>query len=105
MFAAAARLSSCWTGSGGSSVADDGAAEDQTVAALPKVELHLHLDCSLSYAVVHRLDPTISLAAYRRDFVAPAKCLDLADFLTRPPRQIALMQTTEQLRAVTLDVF
>jgi adenosine deaminase len=78
---------------------------DRTVATLPKVELHLHLDCSLSYALVHRLDPSISLAAYRRDFIAPAKCLNLADFLTRPPRQIALMQTREHLWAATLDVF
>lgn len=73
--------------------------------ALPKIELHLHLDCSLSYDVVHRLDPSVSLATFRRDFVAPAKCLDLADFLTRPPRQIALMQTQEQLHLVTLDQF
>jgi adenosine deaminase len=78
---------------------------DPTLATLPKVELHLHLDCSLSYALIHRLDPTISLATYRRDFIAPAKCGSLADFLTRPPRQIALMQTQEQLSAATLDVF
>jgi hypothetical protein len=30
-------------------------------AALPKLELHLHLDCSLSYAAVSRLDPSITL--------------------------------------------
>jgi adenosine deaminase len=84
---------------------EDDFLSDRTLATLPKVELHLHLDCSLSYGVVHRLDPSISLATYRRDFIAPAKCLNLADFLTRPPRQIALMQTRENLRAVTLDVF
>ena len=27
---------------------------------LPKVELHLHLDCCLSYDVVRRLDPTMA---------------------------------------------
>jgi adenosine deaminase len=75
------------------------------IAALPKVELHLHLDCSLSYDVVHRLDPSVSLATFRKDFVAPAKCHSLVDFLTRPPRQIALMQTQEQLHLATLDVF
>ncbi len=79
--------------------------ETDGIAALPKVELHLHLDCSLSYDVVHRLDPTVSLATFRQDFVAPAKCHSLVDFLTRPPRQIALMQTQEQLHLATLDVF
>ncbi|MFN8484754.1 MAG: adenosine deaminase [Anaerolineae bacterium] len=72
---------------------------------LPKVELHLHLDCSLSYAVVSRIDPSISLATYQSDFIAPARCTDLADFLTRAPKAIALMQTEEQLRLVTRDVF
>jgi len=71
----------------------------------PKVELHLHLDCSLSYNVVHRINPSITEEAYRRDFIAPAKCTNLADFLTRAPRAIALMQTEEHLRLVVSDVF
>jgi len=71
----------------------------------PKVELHLHLDCSLSYAVVSQIDPSITLEDYRTNFIAPAKCTNLADFLTRAPRGIALMQTAEQLRLVTLDLF
>lgn len=71
----------------------------------PKIELHLHLDCSLSYEVVSALDPRVSLEVYRRDFVAPAKCLNLADFLTRAPRAIALMQTAEHLRLVVRDLF
>ena len=49
--------------------------------------------------------PTISFAAYRRDFIAPRKCRDLAEYLLSPPRQVALMQTEEQLRLVTLDLF
>ncbi|MFN8474557.1 MAG: adenosine deaminase [Anaerolineae bacterium] len=72
---------------------------------LPKVELHLHLDCSLSYAVVSRIDPSVSLEAYQNDFIAPSRCTNLADFLTRAPKAIALMQTEEQLRLVTQDVF
>jgi adenosine deaminase len=71
----------------------------------PKVELHLHLDCSLSYEVVSQIDPSITLEAYRAGFIAPAKCVDLADCLTRASRGIALMQTEEQLRLVTLDLF
>lgn len=84
---------------------DDSAGDlAERMAALPKVELHLHLDCSLSYDAVHRLDPTVSLARFRAEFIAPAKCLNLADFLTYPPRQIALMQTREALHVAVLDV-
>jgi adenosine deaminase len=72
---------------------------------LPKVELHLHLDCSLSYAVVSRINPSITLEAYCTNFVAPAKCTDLADALRCAPQGVALMQTEEQLRLVTLDLF
>lgn len=73
--------------------------------SLPKIELHLHLDCCLSYDVVSRLDPSVSLAQYAAEFVAPSKCTSLADFLLRPPRCIALMQTEPQLRAVVDDLF
>lgn len=73
--------------------------------AYPKVELHLHLDCSLSYNVVHRINPSITEEAYRHDFIAPAKCTNLVDFLTRAPHAVALMQTEEQLRLVVADVF
>jgi adenosine deaminase len=72
---------------------------------LPKVELHLHLDCSLSYAVVSHIDPSITLEDYRDKFIAPAKCLNLMDYLTRAPSSYPLMQTEEQLRLVTLDLF
>jgi len=72
---------------------------------LPKVELHLHLDCSLSYEVVSQIDPSITLEEYRTNFIAPAKCMNLADFLSRAPRSYSLMQTEEQLSLVTLDLF
>ena len=72
---------------------------------LPKVELHLHLDCSLSYPVVTQIDPSITRADYQNSFIAPAKCTNLADFLTRAPSGIRLMQTEEQLRLVTQDLF
>ncbi len=59
---------------------------------LPKVELHLHLDCSLSFAAVSRLDESVSLEEYQREFIAPRRCTSLADFLTRAPRGFQLMQ-------------
>ncbi|MEM6699540.1 MAG: adenosine deaminase, partial [Bacteroidota bacterium] len=72
---------------------------------LPKVELHLHLDCSLSYEVVQKLNPTISLEEYKANFIAPNKCIDLADYIARAIRGVELMQRKEALRLVTLDLF
>jgi adenosine deaminase len=72
---------------------------------LPKVDLHLHLDCSLSYSVVSQIDPSITYAGYRDSLVGPEKCSSLADLLSRAPSGIRLMQTGEQLRLVTQDLF
>jgi len=75
------------------------------MAPLSKVELHLHLDCSLSYQAVARLAPATSRAEFDAEFVAPPQCASLADFLTRAPRGFQLMQTEEALRLVTEDLF
>jgi len=72
---------------------------------LPKVELHLHLDCSLSYKVVKQLRPETTVDEYQESFVAPPKCTDLADYITRAIKGIELMQTPDELRLVTLDLF
>lgn len=76
-----------------------------TYQALPKVETHLHLDCSLSYNVVRQLDPSVTEDDFRRDFVAPPKCRDLGDYLTRAIHQFSLMQDERALRLVVEDVF
>ncbi len=72
---------------------------------LPKIELHLHLDCSLSYKVVKQIKPSISFEDYQDTFIAPPKCIDLSDYLRRSIKGFELMQTKEQLRLVTLDLF
>jgi adenosine deaminase len=72
---------------------------------LPKVELHLHLDCSLSYDVVSRINPAIHRSDFERDFIAPAKCANLADYISRAIHCIALMQTENNLRFVVADLF
>jgi adenosine deaminase len=72
--------------------------------ALPKIELHLHLDCSLSYKVVKQIQPSITYEEYKDSFVAPPKCTDLVDYLKRAVKGFELMQTKEQLQLVTLDV-
>lgn len=73
--------------------------------ALPKIELHLHLDCSLSYRAVSALAPSVTREEYERDYIAPARCANLADFLSRAPMGFRLMQTEDALRLVTEDVF
>src|SRR6185295_9755803 len=72
---------------------------------LPKVELHLHLDCSLSYEVVKKINPVITYEEFRESFIAPPKCYDLVDYLQRAIKGFEMMQTREQLRLVTLDLF
>jgi adenosine deaminase len=73
--------------------------------SLPKIELHLHLDCSLSFQAVSALSPSVSREEYERDYIAPARCANLADFLSRAPKGFRLMQTEDSLRLVTEDVF
>ena len=72
---------------------------------LPKVELHLHLDCSLSYQVASRFRPGLTPAQYRAEFAAPAQCSNLQDYIRCAQAGLAITQTKEQLRAVTLDLF
>jgi adenosine deaminase len=72
---------------------------------LPKIELHVHLDTSLSYQVVKQLRPDTDQDYFEQHFIAPDKCNDLADYISRAESSIQLMQTREGLRAVTLDLF
>ncbi|HKK25581.1 MAG TPA: adenosine deaminase [Gracilimonas sp.] len=72
---------------------------------LPKIELHLHLDCSLSFEVVQKLRPGTTREDYERDFIAPQNCASLEEYLKCAAAPIAIMQTKEQLEAVTLDLF
>ncbi len=73
--------------------------------SLPKIELHLHVDCSLSYEAVSHLAPSVTRQEYNNDYVAPAKCTNLADFLKRAPKGFQLMQDEYSLRHVMEDVF
>lgn len=77
------------------------------LATCPKIELHLHLDCSLSYAAVSRLAPSVTLQEYQQEYNGPASggFASLNEFFQRAPKGTALMQTEEQMRLVTRDVF
>src|ERR1700674_1722651 len=82
-----------------------GCLAQMNLRSLPKIELHLHLDCSLSFQAVSTLAPSVTREEYQRDYIAPARCANLADFLSRAPKGSRLMQTEDSLRLVTEDVF
>lgn len=75
------------------------------ISTLPKIELHLHLDCSLSYEVVKQLRPGTTRDEYDYNFIAPKNCASLEEYLKCAQAPIAIMQNKEQLEAVTLDLF
>jgi adenosine deaminase len=72
--------------------------------ALPKVELHLHLDCSMSFESVHALVPEMTPERYRAEFLAPKKCKSLVDYFRYLGPPLALLQTREALRIQTSDM-
>ena len=59
---------------------------------MPKVELHLHLDCCLSYEAAAKLSPGLTLGQYERDFTGPDRVNGLTDFLSRTLNHVALLQ-------------
>lgn len=70
----------------------------------PKVELHLHIDCSLSFDFVRKYIPGISLSDYKKRFNAPVNCCSLKDYLLCAQEAIDLMQSKEQVFDSVLDV-
>ncbi len=75
------------------------------INSFPKVELHVHLDCSLSYEVVKQLSPGTTPQEYEQNYIAPENCNSLEEYLARTEAPLAIMQTKEQLEAVTYDFF
>jgi adenosine deaminase len=72
---------------------------------IPKVELHLHLDCSLSFDVVNRINPLIEIDEYRSSFQAKPNSSSLNDYINCADRAIELMQSRENLELVVEDLF
>ncbi|MBR9916760.1 adenosine deaminase [bacterium] len=75
----------------------------QQLQQLPKVELHVHLDCSLSFQVVQKILPGTTQKDYNERFVAPENCGSLVEYIKCASASIDIMQTREQLELVTLD--
>ena len=77
----------------------------ETIESLPKVELHLHLDCCLGFDAVSALRPGITREEYNHEFIGPSKYKDLAAFLKTIDSSLELMQWEKALRLVTRDLF
>ena len=71
----------------------------------PKIELHLHLDCSLSFDVVKQIDSNITLKDYKKLFQASPNCTSLKDYISCADRAIELMQPKENLELIVEDLF
>jgi adenosine deaminase len=71
----------------------------------PKIELHLHLDCNLSYAAAAQLKPGLTPEVYRQQIVAPACCPDNEVYFDCTRNGVALMQDEAALRLIVEDTF
>ena len=70
---------------------------------LPKVELHLHLDGSISLKLASKLSG-MEEEDVKKKMIAPDKCQNLSDYLTKFDFPISLMQTRENLMMVAEDL-
>jgi adenosine deaminase len=71
---------------------------------LTKVELHVHLDCCLSYNALKRINPEISFEAFQKQFIGTS-CSCLKDYIKCADNALEYMQTKEQLEIVVEDLF
>ena len=87
------------------SVMKEGMQEHVSESSGGKIELHVHLDCSMSYPVAVQIQPGLTEDEWRELLVAPGRCLNLADYLTRADRAVAMLQTEKALELITHDLF
>ena len=73
------------------------------IKKLPKVELHLHLDGSVSKELASKLSG-LSEDEVLSKMAAPSKCENLSEYLTRFDLPISLMQTKENLYLIAKDL-
>lgn len=70
----------------------------------PKVELHVHLDCCLSFDALKKISPEISLSTYKEKFIGTGSN-SLKDYIKCADIALEYMQTKQQLEIVVEDLF
>lgn len=75
----------------------------EEIKKLPKVELHLHLDGSISKELAIKLSG-LSEKEISNKMTAPDKCENLSEYLTKFDFPISLMQTQDNLYLVAKDL-
>jgi len=70
----------------------------------PKVELHVHLDCCLSFDALKKISPEISLSTYKEKFIGTSSN-SLKDYIKCADIALEHMQTKQQLEIVVEDLF
>lgn len=75
----------------------------ENITKLPKIELHIHLDGSVSPKLASKLSG-LSLEEVKTKMEAPDKCKNLSDYLTKFDFPISLMQTKENLTIITKEL-
>ncbi len=70
---------------------------------LKKIELHVHLDGSMSLELASKL-ANLPISVLKEKMLAPSKSLNLKDYLTKFTFPLSLMQTRENLELVARDL-
>jgi len=75
----------------------------EEIKKLPKIELHLHLDGSVSLEVASKLT-NIKKEELKDKMIVKDECKSLTEYLTKFPFPISLMQTKENLELIAYDL-
>lgn len=82
------------------------------LAALPKIELHCHLDGSVRPETIIEIAkkeniklPSYELEKIKTMLIAPIECISLEEYLQKFHLPIKVMQSKESLRRITFEVF
>lgn len=73
------------------------------IKSIPKVELHLHLDGSVSLDIASKLSG-LSINEVRNEMIADDKCENLSEYLTKFDLPISVMQSRENLIEISRNL-